>query len=83
MLRYMLQNSDFSKDKFLQGSALRAAEQIIQWGDVSRPKILFLDGKPAHQPQNLDFFRLIIKAWSTTIVDRHSWDFVFDLVDYI
>jgi ankyrin repeat protein len=83
MLRYMLENSDFDKDKFLRNPGIGAADQVLQWGDVSRLSILFLDDKVGHQLQNLDFFRLVIKTWSHPITNGHDWDLAFDLVDYV
>ncbi|OJJ79437.1 uncharacterized protein ASPGLDRAFT_77654 [Aspergillus glaucus CBS 516.65] len=56
MLRDMLENSDFDKDKFLRNPAMEAADQIFQWGNISRLRILFLDDKLGHQLQNLGFF---------------------------
>ncbi|KAM0424851.1 hypothetical protein ACHAPT_009907 [Fusarium lateritium] len=82
MLRGMLENSDFGKDKFLPDSMLGAASQILQWGDLSRLKIL-LESKHCHQLQNLDFFRLIIKRWSAPATQSNDWDPVFDLVDHV
>lgn len=64
MLRDMLENSDFDKDKFLRNPAMEAADQIFQWGDISRLRILFLDDKLGHQLRNLGFFRLVIKIWN-------------------
>lgn len=82
MLRDMLENSDFGKDKFLPNPALGAASQILQWGDLSRLKIL-LESKLGHQLQNLQFFRLIIKQWSAPSTHYNPWDLAFDLVDYV
>lgn len=45
----MLRKSNLESDKYLQGSAIRAADQIIQWGSVSRLKILFLDDRIGQQ----------------------------------
>lgn len=83
MLRDMLEKSDFDKDKFLLSPAMGAADQILQWGDLSRLRIL-LDDKIGHQLQNLDFFRLVIERWShDPIINRDNWDLVFDLVGYV
>ncbi|KAE8350085.1 ankyrin repeat-containing domain protein [Aspergillus coremiiformis] len=83
MLRTMLENSDFRKDNFLSESTLRAADQILQWGDVSKLRILFLHERLCHQLQNLDFFRLVLRRWSNAIICHHDWDLVFGLVDYV
>ncbi|POR39645.1 Vegetative incompatibility protein HET-E-1 [Tolypocladium paradoxum] len=82
MLQGMLESSDFGKDKFLPNSAIGAADQILQWGDLSRLKLL-LGSKIGHEIRNLDFFRLVMKQWSNSISDkcRQGWDVVFDLVD--
>lgn len=95
MLRHMLENSDFDKDKFLPQPATRAADQllqwggtgaadeILQWGDLSRLRILLLEGKTGYQLRNLDFFRLVIRKWSDPILRHHNWDLVFDLTDHV
>ena len=83
MLHNVLRNSDFGIDKFLSQSAIGAADQILQWGDWSRLRILFLEDRTSHQLQNLEFFRLVLKRWSDSGKDRQSWDLVFDLVEYV
>jgi hypothetical protein len=83
ILRDMLQNSDFDKDKYLPSSAARAADQILQWGDLSKLKILFLEGKIHYQLRNIEFFRLIIKRWSDFGSRHENWGEVFDLVDSV
>ncbi len=83
MLRHMLENSDFDKDKFLPQPATGAADQILQWGDLARLRILLLEGKLDHQLRNLDFFRLIIRQWSDPTTRHHDWDLVFNLIDHV
>lgn len=83
MLRNMLENADFDKDNFLRNPAMEAADQIFQWGDVSRLRILFLDEKLGHQLQNLGFFRFVIKMWNDPNINHDDWDLVFDLVEYV
>lgn len=83
ILRGMLANSDFDEGKFLPQSAMSATEQILQWGDVSRLRVLFLDEKLGHQLQNLHFFQLVMKRWRFYPVTNHgTWDSVFDLVEH-
>jgi hypothetical protein len=57
MLRKMLESSRFDKDSFLCDPAMVAAEQILQWGDLSRLKMLFLGNNISPQLHTLDFFR--------------------------
>lgn len=84
ILRDMLANSDFEGVGFLPQSAMRATEQILQWGDVSRLGVLFLADKLGHQLQNLDFFQLVIKRWHFYPVSNHdTWESVFDLVKHV
>lgn len=83
MLPDMLETSDFDKDKFLRNPAMEAADQIFQWGDISRLRILFLDDKLGHQLQNLGFFRFVIKMWNDPYINHHNWDPAFDLVEYV
>jgi hypothetical protein len=81
MLRYMIESSDFNKDKFLTNPAMGAADQILQWGDLPRLRILFLGSNTGHQLRNLGFFRLIMKQWCISDTHRPGWDVVFDLID--
>ena len=81
LLRDMLENSDFDKDKFLPNPAMGAADQIFQWGDLSRLRILFSGSSVCHQLRNLEFFRLVMKQWSTSDTHTQDWDVVFDLVE--
>jgi hypothetical protein len=83
ILRDMLQNSDFDKSKYLPSPAANAADQILQWGDLSKLKILFLEGNIRYQLRNLEFFRLIIKRWSNFASRHENWAEIFDLVDNV
>lgn len=83
ILRHMLQKSDFDKDKYFPSTAAIAADQILQWGNLSKLEILFLEGKLRHQLRNLDFFRLIIKRWSDFGSRHENWADAFDLVDNV
>lgn len=82
MLRHMLKHSEFDKDKFLPRPATGAADQVLQWGDLSRLRILFLDNRIGHELRNLDFFRLVLRQWSGLGKSRHNWDWVFDLIEH-
>lgn len=86
----MLRKSNLDSDKFLQGSTIKAADQILQWGSISRLRILSLDDRTGQQLQNYEFFRLIIKRWDESRLitnpwhkERQDWDLVFDLVDNV
>ncbi|KAI1498957.1 hypothetical protein F5X99DRAFT_391625 [Biscogniauxia marginata] len=81
MLRDMLENSNFGKDKFLPNPAMGAADQVLQWGDFSRLRILFWGSKVGHQLWNLEFFGLVMKQWSFSDKNRQDWNVVFDLID--
>ncbi|KAJ5612711.1 hypothetical protein N7510_005905 [Penicillium lagena] len=81
MLRHMLKDSNFDNDKFLQKPAIMAVDQILQWGDVSRLRMLFFHDRLGDQLQNLDFFRLVLKKWHDPNISHDNWDHVFDLVN--
>ena len=83
MLHDMLENSNFDENKFLPLPAFNAAHQILQWGDLSRLKLLFLEGKVRYQLQNVGFFRLIIRQWSDAGARHENWNAAFELVDYM
>lgn len=83
MLHDMLKKSEFNKDFYLANPAMEAADQILQWGDVSRLRMLFFDDQIGHQLHNLDFFQRIIRTWRYSHINRHNWDDAFALVDDI
>jgi hypothetical protein len=83
LLRDMLENSTFDGDKYLPSPAKSAADQIMQWGDLSKLKILFFEGKLGHQLRNLEFFRLIIRQWVDIRVRHEDWEPAFSLVDSV
>lgn len=83
ILRDMLKNTTFDKDAYLSMPAIRAADQILQWCNLSKLKILFLKGKLQHQLRNLEFFRLVIKRWSDFSVRHGNWAEAFNLVDEV
>ncbi|EKG09569.1 NACHT nucleoside triphosphatase [Macrophomina phaseolina MS6] len=82
-LRLILRDSNFDRDKYLRLPAICAAEQIFQWGNLSRLRVLFLEGKLSHELRNLDFFRLVIRRWVDFGARHDDWEVVFELVDYI
>ncbi|KND93256.1 hypothetical protein TOPH_02392 [Tolypocladium ophioglossoides CBS 100239] len=82
MLQRMLDVSGFNDDPFLPNAAMSAADQILQWGDLSRLRLLF-KSNIGHHLQNLKFCRLIIRQWTNSPLDkrRENWTTVFDLID--
>ena len=83
MLRDLLANSELNEVKFLPTSVFNAAHQILQWGDLSRLRILFLEGKCNCQLRNLEFFQLIIRLWSECGLRHDNWNVAFELVEHI
>lgn len=82
ILRDMLENPNFDKNRFLPLPAFNAAHQIFQWRDLSRLKMLFLEGKFGNQLWNLDFFRLMVGQWSHYGPRHENWNMAFELVDH-
>ncbi|KAK9434875.1 NACHT domain protein [Metarhizium brunneum] len=82
MFRHVVESSDFSSAKFLPESIMRAADQLIQWGDICRLRMLPLDEKAKHRLLTLEFFRLVIHQWfgRKTDLRRQNWDGVFDFI---
>jgi hypothetical protein len=83
LLHSMLESSNFDKDKYLPSPAICAADQILQWGDLSKLRILFFEGKLGHQLRNLDFFRLIIRQWFNICARHEDWEAAFSLVESV
>lgn len=63
LLLKMLETSEFDSDRFLPNTAMLAADQILQWGDLSRLRMLFFGRGTGHHLRKLEFFRLIIDSW--------------------
>lgn len=82
MLLRILERSDFGEDAFLPNPAMQAADQILQWGDLARLKLLW-GNKVGHQIRNLEFFRLVLEQWSRSTFNKHQegWGVVFSLLD--
>lgn len=81
MLRYMLENSNFEKNKFLHQSTKEVVDQILRWENLTRLKILLLKNKFNYQLRNLDFFRHIVRQWFHSFMRHHNWNLVFDFID--
>lgn len=83
ILRDMLENSNFENENYLPFPAIAAVDQVLQWGDLSRLRMLFLEGKLGRQLRNLEFFRLVIRRWSEFGARHDNWVVAFDLVNYV
>jgi len=83
MLYTMIENSSFDTDIFLNPSAICAADQIFQWGDLSRLELLFFDARLGRQLQTLEFFQLMIRQWTSYDVRHDNWNVAFALVDHV
>ena len=79
MLRSMLERSDFGKDYFLPETALRAVDQVLQWGDLTRLRTLLAHGD-SRSFENFGFFQLIIKHWTHGFAKHKNWEVAFDVV---
>ncbi|KAL1794606.1 hypothetical protein ACET3X_006422 [Alternaria dauci] len=83
LLLNLLETSTFDSDKYLTSPAMSAADQIIQWGDLSRLKILLLEERLRHQLRNPEFFHLIIRQWFNIRTRHGDWEPAFSLVDFL
>lgn len=82
MLARMLKNSDLGGGAFLPRTVVRAADQILQWGDLARLRLLW-GSSHGHHLRNLECFRLVLDQWSRFSFDkdRDGWYVVFSLLD--
>ncbi|PTD03460.1 hypothetical protein FCULG_00012819 [Fusarium culmorum] len=84
LLFEMLERSEFEYDNFLPNTALIAVDQVLQWGDLCRLRMLFFGRGTGRHLQNLDFFRQIIDSWRFSNRNhRHSWDAAFGIINDI
>ncbi len=66
MLRRVLKESDFDDmSKFKPVPAMEAADQILQWGELSRLRLLW-SSKIGLQVWNMEFFRRVLN-WTKTV----------------
>ncbi|CAI6336993.1 unnamed protein product [Periconia digitata] len=82
VLHDLLENSSFDKNKYLASPAIGAADQVLQWGDLSRLRTL-LNSEIGYQIKNLDFFCLVIERWSQLNSRHDDWEVAFDLIDSV
>lgn len=83
IFRWLLECSDFTEEKYHPLSVIGAADQILQWGDLSRLTALFLEARFNDQLRNLEFFRLVIRQWNQVRPRHDDWELAFSLVDHV
>ncbi|KAH9898830.1 hypothetical protein F4778DRAFT_792889 [Xylariomycetidae sp. FL2044] len=84
LLLQMLETSEFESHKFLPDTAMRAADQVLQWADLCRLRMLFFGRGTGRYLQNLDFFRHIIDSWRFCNTNYgQDWDAAFDIINDI
>ncbi|KAJ4247812.1 hypothetical protein NW762_013021 [Fusarium torreyae] len=84
LLLMMLETSEFEPPKFLPNTAMLAVDQVLQWGDLCRLRMLFFGRGTGRYLQNLDFFRHIIDSWQFSYKTYHQdWDAAFDIINDI
>ena len=81
--RVMLEQANFDKHEYLTCSAMKAADQILQWGALHRLRMLFLEGQTGKQLRNLEFFHLVITQWNYLEPRHDDWQEAFSLVDHV
>ncbi|KAL1890206.1 hypothetical protein Sste5346_008360, partial [Sporothrix stenoceras] len=83
--QYMLENADFDSGYYFSDTAMKAADQIFKWGDLSRIIMLFTQSKAGHQLWHVGFFQLVMQYWSVSKrqLQGQDWDAIFDLVDCV
>lgn len=85
LLQRVLGEADLSGpgDAFLPGTFVKAADQVLQWGDLDRIKVLWASGNGRQQLRGLEFFCLVLEQWWKSPAERYrvGWDGVFALLD--
>jgi hypothetical protein len=78
----MVETSNISSGDFLPNTSMLAAEQILQWEDVTRLRTLFYGRETRNHVRNLKFFHCIIESWRFFNKDYNpDWNVAFDLVN--
>lgn len=80
MMRRMVESCDFSRSAYLERPAIAAAGQILQWGDPTRLRILFLNAIFRDQLCSLEVYQLAMVDWAHTRYRQEYWNLVFDLL---
>jgi hypothetical protein len=83
MLQYMLEHFDFRGRCYLPQTVMKAADQILHWGQPARLGILLENGRVGHQLRNLDLFLLVIRQWSDPNRRHLDWNPVFAHIDRV
>ncbi|KAL6913368.1 hypothetical protein FSST1_011128 [Fusarium sambucinum] len=84
LLLKMLETSEFESHKFLPNTAMLATDQVLQWGDLCRLRMLFFGRGTGRHLQNLEFFCHIIDSWRFSNKHySHDWDAAFDIINDI
>jgi hypothetical protein len=85
MLCNWLEKSRFEKAIHLDETFRKAADQLLTWfqfGDISRIRLLFFARNAGSQLRNYEFFREVLRHWTSGDKEKRGWDGVFDLVPY-
>ncbi|CAM1503386.1 Fc.00g081620.m01.CDS01 [Cosmosporella sp. VM-42] len=84
LLLKMLETSEFGSQNFWSNTAMLAVDQVLQWGDLCRLRMLFFGHGTRPYLQNLDFFRHIIDSWRFSNKNySQDWDAAFDIINDI
>lgn len=83
ILHDLLKNATFDTPTYLPSPAMKAADEVLQWGDLSRLKILLESEAFGHQLRNLEFFQLIIQRWVNFRQRHEDWKPAFELIDCV
>lgn len=85
MLQRVLGEADLSGagDVFLPDTVVKAADQILQWSDLDRIKVLWESEPGRQQLRGLKFFCLVLEQWWKSPAERYraGWDGVLALLD--
>ncbi|KAJ6787705.1 hypothetical protein PWT90_10410 [Aphanocladium album] len=83
ILYHLLNNADFGNGSYLGNSPMAAADQVFQWGDLSRLKILLSHADFKDQLHSLEFFRMMLQKWHLVEWRHDNWNEAFDLVSEV
>ncbi|KAI1266270.1 hypothetical protein F5Y18DRAFT_25077 [Xylariaceae sp. FL1019] len=78
--QHVLKISSFDMAFYHPDSAVQAADQILQFGDMSRLRGLVEIEATSNKLPNLKFFKLLMQRWSFSSGSSRDWNTAFDLV---
>jgi hypothetical protein len=83
MLIHLLNTTDLSSHTYLPLSVMEVSDQVLQYGNLAKLRLVFLHHRNRQEVWRSDFFLLVVDSWSDTSIRgcHEDWEVTFSLVD--